>query len=195
MATLMEEPGSILVVSEKDETYTFLKTALSTYFKHIIRATSIAQAKHKLGKERIFLVFIFSPLSDGSGLSDVKAIVDQKSVPAVYVVNAEIYPDTVYRSRGRRIYVLSYPLRKGMLIQTTNFLYETQLQLYKMMKERDQLQEKLSDQMLINRAKLVLIEQKGLSENEAHHYIEKVAMDKSLTKRKAAELILSETET
>ena len=49
----MEEPGSILVVSEKDETYTFLKTALSTYFKHIIRATSIAQAKQKLGKERI----------------------------------------------------------------------------------------------------------------------------------------------
>ena len=195
MAGFLEEVGSILVVSEKEETYTFLKTALSAYFKQIVRATSMAQAKQKLGKERIFLVFVFTPLTDGSGLNDVKTIVDQKGVPAVYVVNAEIYPDTVYRARGRRIYVLSYPLRKGMLIQTTDFLYETQLQIYKMMKERDQLQEKLADQMVINRAKLVLIEQQRYTENEAHHYIERMAMDKSLTKRKAAELILQEMET
>ncbi len=43
---------------------------------------------------------------------------------------------------------------------------------------------------LINRAKWVLIEKQGMSEQDAHRYIEKQAMDRCVSKRIIAEEIL-----
>ena len=48
------------------------------------------------------------------------------------------------------------------------------------------LRKKIQDQQKINQAKLLLIEQYHYSEEKAHHYIEKVAMDHSITKVEVA---------
>ena len=44
---------------------------------------------------------------------------------------------------------------------------------------------------IVNRAKCLLIEQLKMTEEEAHRYIEKQAMDRCVTKRTVAENILS----
>ena len=44
---------------------------------------------------------------------------------------------------------------------------------------------------LVNRAKWLLIEELKMTEQEAHRYIEKQAMDRCVTKRVVAEQILS----
>ena len=44
---------------------------------------------------------------------------------------------------------------------------------------------------LVNRAKWVLIEQRGMDESAAHRYIEKQAMDRCVTRRMIAEEILN----
>ena len=43
---------------------------------------------------------------------------------------------------------------------------------------------------LVNRAKWALIESRGMSEEEAHRYIQKLSMDMCLSKRETAENIL-----
>jgi len=59
----------------------------------------------------------------------------------------------------------------------------------------DTLQRKLDDTKLINRAKLVLVTNLSMSEQEAHRYIEKTAMDTSQKRRDVAESILKIYET
>ena len=52
------------------------------------------------------------------------------------------------------------------------------------------MEDKMAEIRLINRAKWVLIEKQGMSEQDAHRYIEKQAMDRRTTRRAIAEGIL-----
>jgi ATP-dependent Clp protease ATP-binding subunit ClpC len=57
-------------------------------------------------------------------------------------------------------------------------------------KELARLRKNLSEIRVITRAKLYLIQTRGMTEEEAHYYLEKEAMDRSLTKKEVAEEIL-----
>ncbi len=192
MALRLEEQGAILVIAEKKEAYTFLKSALEQTYREILHAAGMSEAKTRIGSEKVCMVFIFTPLSTGNGVEEAKEFIDRRGIPSVIIAGNDIYPEIVYRTQGRQIFVLTYPAKKGLILQTANILCECQRQLKRVMAERDRLQEKLADMSVINRAKLCLIERRQLKEDEAHHYIEKLAMDKGLTKRKAAELVLEE---
>ena len=60
-----------------------------------------------------------------------------------------------------------------------------------MEKKAATLQEKMEEIRLVNHAKWVLIEQLKMTEEQAHKYIEKQAMDRCITRRSVAENILS----
>ena len=57
--------------------------------------------------------------------------------------------------------------------------------------EIDRLRERLESEKLIHRAKLALME-RGMNEEEAHHFLEKQAMDRRLSRRAVAEEVLKE---
>ena len=59
-----------------------------------------------------------------------------------------------------------------------------------MEKKNRTLQEKMADIRAVNRAKWLLIEKLGMSESEAHYYIEKRAMDERVPRRELAENII-----
>ena len=52
------------------------------------------------------------------------------------------------------------------------------------------LQQRLDDSRIVARAKLLLISRLGMSEGDAHRYIEKTAMDSCLPRRDVAEVII-----
>lgn len=51
-------------------------------------------------------------------------------------------------------------------------------------------EEKIEEIRLVNRAKWLLIECLGMTEPEAHHYIEKQSMDRRISKREVAETVI-----
>ena len=53
------------------------------------------------------------------------------------------------------------------------------------------IEEKMAEIKIVNRAKWVLIDRYGLSEPDAHRYIEKNAMDNGISKRAAADRIIA----
>ena len=57
--------------------------------------------------------------------------------------------------------------------------------------EKERLERKLAEQRLIDRAKCVLIQYLNMTEDQAHRYIEKQAMDTRQTKVHIAQSILS----
>ena len=62
--------------------------------------------------------------------------------------------------------------------------------LNKLKKRNESLKNRLSDVSLVNRAKWLLIESANMSEQEAHHFIEKSAMDMGLSIREVASNII-----
>jgi response regulator NasT len=61
-------------------------------------------------------------------------------------------------------------------------------------KENIELRLKIDELRIVGKAKCLLIEKHGMSEPEAHRYIEKQAMDMRITKYRVAEEILQTNE-
>ena len=55
-------------------------------------------------------------------------------------------------------------------------------------------EEKMEEIRLVSRAKLLLVEKKNMTEDEAHRYIGKEAMDHGVSRKKIAEALLKELE-
>ena len=78
------------------------------------------------------------------------------------------------------ICVMSWPAPQEVFRQTLRAMQE----------KTDQLQSQLQDMKRIQKAKSLLMNQLGMSEADAHRWIEKAAMDRCVKKREIAETII-----
>ena len=85
---------------------------------------------------------------------------------------------------------LPKPTSPQMMLQCMELLCGTRERLRRMEQKSASMEEKMAEIRLVNRAKWTLIEKQGMSEQDAHRYIEKQAMDRCVPKRVVAEEIL-----
>lgn len=77
-----------------------------------------------------------------------------------------------------------------MLLQSFQLLCGTRERLRKMEQKTASIEEKMAEIRLVNRAKWLLIQQHGMTEAEAHRFIEKQAMDRCVKRKVIAEEII-----
>lgn len=85
------------------------------------------------------------------------------------------------------ICVMSWPAPQEVFRQTLRNLLLLKKSLRAMQEKTDQLQSQLQDMKRIQKAKSLLMNQLGMSEADAHRWIEKAAMDRCVKKREIAE--------
>ena len=107
------------------------------------------------------------------------------------LVKAEHCPDIEAQVSAHGVLTLAKPTSAQLFAQTLRLLCITRERLRGMEKKAVTLQEKMEEIRLVNRAKWLLIEELKMTEQEAHRYIEKQAMDRCVTRRAVAEQILS----
>ena len=88
------------------------------------------------------------------------------------------------------ICVMSWPAPQEVFRQTLRNLLLLKKSLRAMQEKTDQLQAQLQDMKRIQKAKSLLMNQLGMSEADAHRWIEKAAMDRCVKKREIAETII-----
>ena len=88
------------------------------------------------------------------------------------------------------ICVMSWPAPQEVFRQTLRNLLLLKKSLRAMQEKTDQLQSQLQDMKRIQKAKSLLMNQLGMSEADAHRWIEKAAMDRCVKKREIAETII-----
>ena len=88
------------------------------------------------------------------------------------------------------ICVMSWPAPQDVFRQTLRNLLLLKKSLRAMQEKTDQLQSQLQDMKRIQKAKSLLMNQLGMSEADAHRWIEKAAMDRCVKKREIAETII-----
>jgi len=147
-------------------------------------------ARRVLEAQQFDLVVVNTPLPDEHGEA-VGRLAFRQGAAVILLVKAE-HVDAVRERIGKTgIYMIAKPLKRAVFLQLLRCIMVQTRQMKQLQAERDRLSRQIQEANLLNRAKLLLIQVLKLSEPQAHHYIEKQAMDLRITKREVAEGIIN----
>lgn len=181
----------ILVVSAVDKFCEQLMPLLPEYIAPTVdRATSVNQAQRKIADRAYDIVVINTPLSDDFGVRFAIDLSAKSSTVAMLLVHTDFY-DAIYdKVYEYGVFVVRRPTAPAIVRQSIDWLVATRERLRSLEKKTVSLQDKMDEIRLVNRAKWALITHLNMTEDAAHHYIEKQAMDRCVPRRTVAEDIL-----
>lgn len=87
---------------------------------------------------------------------------------------------------------MSRPVSPQLFSQSLRLIIATRAKLKNLYEKNSDLQEKMKEVRILNRAKWLLVDKKKMSEPDAHRYIEKNAMDRCVRKKVIALEIIDE---
>ena len=183
---------SVLVVSPSARFNESLTALLSPEQYQPVRiAPDEASARRLLPQQSFDIVVINAPLPDDFGTHLALDLCSGSGTGVLLLVKAEHYPEISARVGPHGVLTLSKPTSPAAVTQSMQLLCATRERLRRMEQKNVSLEEKMEEIRLVNRAKWLLIDQLKMTEQEAHRFIEKQAMDRCVTRRVIAETILS----
>lgn len=191
--TVKCETYRVLIVSrgEKMEEL-FRDTFKGAQYRDITMASSMGEAKRLCVSSLFDIIVINTPLADEFGIQSAIDLSVQHSAGILLLVKSDIYEQAVSQAEPCGIIALQKPMSKQTLYMAVKMLSAVQMRIRRMEKEASRLKERMREQRTIDRAKWVLVDQRKMSEPDAHRYIERQAMDRSLKKIEIAEEILKD---
>lgn len=189
----IEQTYSVLTVSAADKFSASLHTLLPEGQYDPVRAVRDAASARRLLLEQSFdivIVIVNAPLPDEFGTQLALELSETSGAGVLLLVKAEQYPELSARLTPNGILTLQKPTTPQLLTQTLQLLCGTRERLRRMEQKTASFEEKMAEIRLVNRAKCLLIERKAMTEQEAHRWIEKQAMDRCVSRKIIAEQIL-----
>jgi len=137
------------------------------------------------------LLIAVMPLSDGTGVEGIIDVAQRHpQLMTILLVRQEAYEQVSYQCRNQQVFVIAMPFKRQVLAEAASFMLRIRTVMDDKDKELARLRKNLNEIRVITRAKLYLMQTRAMTEEEAHYYLEKEAMDRSLTKKEVAEEIL-----
>lgn len=148
-------------------------------------------ARRGIFEENPDIVIIDTPLSDDFGLGLSVEVSKTDGVCVLLFTRAERFNEISSRLTPYGVLTLAKPTSPQLTESAIELMCATRERLRKIEIKKSHVEEKMEDIRIVDKAKCFLIEQLKMTEQEAHRYIEKQAMDRCVTKRVIAENILS----
>ncbi len=185
----------ILLVSSPGKACDALFALLSKeqYILHI--AENCAVARGKIQANKTDLVMINAPVGGESGLELAEDIAQNTTCAVLLLLKADGDPVWKDKALSLGVFTLEKPFSLPLFTQAIQFSLALRRRLTVLQSENASLQMKIEELRLIDRAKCTLIQYLGLSEPQAHRYIEKQAMDRRLPRVDVAKALLKAYET
>lgn len=188
---LPEQTYSVLVVSASGAFHSALAALLpDSRFSPVRVEESVSAAKRALAARPYDFIVVNSPLPDDAGVRFAIELSGLKTTVALLLVRAELYADTYGKVAEYGVYVLPKPTSRPIVSQAIDWMVATRERLKKFERKTLSTEEKMQEIRLVNRAKWILIGSLKMTEEEAHRYIEKQAMDRCVPRREIAEEII-----
>ena len=102
------------------------------------------------------------------------------------LVKSEDYDETYDQIAEQGIFLLGKPLGKQTLLATISCMVSAKERMRSLTNKVHLAEEQAAELRLTNRAKWLLIDKEGMTEQEAHRFIEKQAMDSCSPRKKIA---------
>ena len=108
------------------------------------------------------------------------------------LVRAENYEDIFSQVTPYGVLTVAKPTSAALFQQAMNLSCATRERMGRMEQKTASFQDKMQEIQLVSRAKLLLMEHRGLCEADAHRYIEKTAMDRCAKRQAVARDIIAQ---
>ena len=135
------------------------------------------------------LVILNAPLKDEFGTQLAQDLAD-KNLGVLLLAGNEVYEQVCFRVEQSGVITLAKPTTRQSLYIALRALTALRSKLLQMEQKNRALQQKVADIHTVNHAKWLLIQNDHMTENDAHRFIEKQAMDMRLSRREVAESII-----
>lgn len=148
-------------------------------------------ARRVISKEKPDIVIINTPLPDDFGTSLALDVSETDGVCVLLFTRAENFSELSSVLAPHGVLTLPKPTSPELTEEVVELMCATRERLRRIEIKKSFAEERMEDIRVVNKAKWFLVEQLKMTEQEAHRYIEKQAMDRCVTKRVIAENILS----
>ena len=186
-----QEPHSLLVVSSNEKCLQFLLPMLSSSeFSPIISATDCGEARRLMTTGEYDIVVINTPLKDEFGADFSISVAGSSSAGVMLMVKSEIYDHVAEKVEKFGVFTVPKPSSRDFYYRVLKLMVATRERLRNAENKSRSLEAKMEEIRFVNRAKWLLIKYLSMSEEQAHRYIEKQAMDLRTTRREIAQNII-----
>ena len=185
------EQKRIFVISSNDNFHRYVRENLPDGdFVVAGGAASSTEARQKMMNGECAVILINMPLSDECGTELAGDLAESAGGSVIAVVKAEQESELRPMLEPLGVFVLGRPFPHTVFHQALYDAAASYARMQIMSLENQRLQVKLIDLRIVNRAKYALIRYLGMTEEQAHRYIEQQAMNQRISKRRAAENVL-----
>ena len=179
----------LVSASEKFNTAT-LPLLPVTDFWPVTIASSVAEARRRMVNASFDLILVNSPLPDDMGTDFAEEACAGSDAGVLLLIRSELYEETYYKVLPSGVIALPKPLSRQALSQSLRVLCAIRERLRNMRKQQATVEEKIEELRLVNRAKWLLIQSLHMTEEDAHRYITRQAMEQRTGKREIAESVI-----
>lgn len=159
-------------------------------FSLIDNVLSGAETRRRIQDTEYDLLIVNTPLSDEVGVDLVLDVSENYDMGIIVLVKSEAVASFEDQLEGSAAFVVPKPLSKASLKQNIHFLSTSRQKMAALVRQNDKLKRKMDEMKVIYRGKLYLMGHLDMTEDQAHRYIQKKAMDLRLRPAEVAERII-----
>jgi response regulator NasT len=186
--------NALLVSSSEKDIALFTGFLSAASIRQVTSAQSYDSARRLILKQDFDLIIVDSPIQDESGENFSRQAAANGVSQVILLVKNESFDSVSAACEDNGVLLIAKPADKSLLWSALSLAKSVQNRVKRIQTENAQLKQKIEDLRIIDRAKWILISSLKMSEQEAHRYIEKQAMDMRSSRRFVAEGILKRYE-
>ncbi len=176
--------GSTLLISSSQKNIDIISELIRSEFPmNITTASSSSQARRLLSSSDYGIIIVNAPLPDEYGCDIAVFAAQQTHAGVILLVRADSSNQTEEIVEPSGVFVVHKPISRQVFFQTMRLSLSVSRRMAQLGDENARLQRKIEEVRLMGRAKCELVRHRGMTEQEAHRYLEKQAMDQRLSKR------------
>lgn len=189
--SLQQHVYSVLIVSAS-EVFNSAAAEIITLprFQPVHTARDVSKAKRDIAARSYDLIIINSPLPDDSGTGFAIDCCRQPASAVLLLTRPECHDEVRARVSDHGVFTVPKPVSRAMLLRAMDWMCAVCERLNRLKARTSTMEERMDEIRVINRAKLLLISAQKMTEEQAHHCIVQSAMDKCITKKEAAQLVI-----
>ncbi len=177
---------AIIISKNQKASEFFEKFLIAHKIRDITHASSSARAMRAVGEQVYDLAIIVAPLSDMNASQLAKELATKPELQVMLFAKEELLAEGESELLAYGIITQPIPISRSGMLQAYKLAVAFSHKIKGLLNQTKDMQSRLKEIKKVDLAKCYIIEMEQKSEEEAHKYIEKLAMDMRKTKMQVA---------
>ena len=184
---MTEDTHSVLVVTKDTKLSSTVSVMLMPPLFETEVITDFNEARRRVS-ERVYNIILVD-YAEGSG-ADFAIDASESLSTILLLTPQQLFEEVSYRVEGYGIITMPNPFDQFYFYNMIKAAIAVQYKVQVLSSQTTKLKVKMEEIKQVNRAKMLLMQNMNMSEQEAHRYIEKEAMDRGMKKTAISEEII-----